>query len=157
MESVVLFFNGVKGNSIFELVAICVVVDTLFGCLRAIKHHKFNSSFGIDGAIRKAGMLFAAIFMFLVDEIININLIGFIPDQVLAFMPLEHIGVAEFFCILFIAYEVVSILKNMALCGLPVKNVWKYVRAFLGKYTDELPDADELDETETKLVESEVK
>ena len=41
--------------------------------------------------------------------------------------------------------EVVSIFKNMALCGLPVKKVWEKVREFLAKYTDELPDTDELD------------
>lgn len=33
----------------------------------------------------------------------------------------------------------------MALCGLPVKKVWEKVREFLAKYTDELPDTDELD------------
>ena len=38
-----------------------------------------------------------------------------------------------------------SIFKNMALCGLPVKKVWEKVREFLAKYTDELPDTDELD------------
>lgn len=32
----------------------------------------------------------------------------------------------------------------MALCGLPVKGMGK-VREFLAKYTDELPDTDELD------------
>jgi len=42
-------------------------------------------------------------------------------------------------------HEVVSIFKNMALCGLPVKKVWEKVREFLAKYTDELPDTDELD------------
>lgn len=35
--------------------------------------------------------------------------------------------------------------KAMALCGLPVKKVWEKVREFLAKYTDELPDTDELD------------
>lgn len=45
----------------------------------------------------------------------------------------------------FMRNEVVSIFKNMALCGLPVKKVWEKVREFLAKYTDELPDTDELD------------
>lgn len=44
-----------------------------------------------------------------------------------------------------VTHEVVSIFKNMALCGLPVKKVWEKVREFLAKYTDELPDTDELD------------
>lgn len=35
--------------------------------------------------------------------------------------------------------------RGMALCGLPVKKVWEKVREFLAKYTDELPDTDELD------------
>ena len=54
----------------------------------------------------------------------------------------EAIGMAEFFSILFIAYEVVSILKNMTLSGLPVKKLWSMVKNFLGKYTEELPDDD---------------
>lgn len=61
------------------------------------------------------------------------------------YIALDTVGVAEFFALLYIAYEVVSIFKNMALCGLPVKKVWEKVREFLAKYTDELPDTDELD------------
>ena len=53
-----------------------------------------------------------------------------------------RIGIAEFFGIIYIGFEAVSILKNMALCGLPVKRIWFKVREFLGKYTDELPDND---------------
>ena len=48
--------------------------------------------------------------------------------------------VAEFFALLYIAYEVVSILKNMTLCGLPVKRLWQVIRDGLKKYTSELPD-----------------
>ena len=58
-------------------------------------------------------------------------------------------GVAEFFSLLYIAYEVVSILKNMALCGLPVKKLWQRIREFLSNYTEELPDTDELDGNST--------
>lgn len=39
----------------------------------------------------------------------------------------------------------ITLLEAMALCGLPVKKVWEKVREFLAKYTDELPDTDELD------------
>lgn len=35
--------------------------------------------------------------------------------------------------------EIVSILKNMSLCGLPVKKVWRTVKKALSKYTNELP------------------
>ena len=55
--------------------------------------------------------------------LIKINLIGFIPEQARTYLGLDTVGVAEFFALLYIAYEVVSIFKNMALCGLPVKKV----------------------------------
>jgi len=37
----------------------------------------------------------------------------------------------------------------MTLCGLPIKGIWEKVRAFLTKYTEELPDTDELDGNST--------
>ena len=127
------FIEAAAHNKIIQLVVLAIVCDTVFGVLRAIKEKKFNSCAGIDGAIRKVGMLISLVFMLAIDVLIKINLIGFIPEQ------------AEFFALLYIAYEVVSIFKNMALCGLPVKKVWEKVREFLAKYTDELPDTDELD------------
>ena len=79
------------------------------------------------------------------DKILEINLIGFIPADLWGKVGMAApaaIGMAEFFSILFIAYEVVSILKNMTLAGLPVKKLWGLVKNFLGKYTEELPDDD---------------
>ncbi|WP_419078410.1 phage holin family protein [Phascolarctobacterium faecium] len=117
----------------------------LLGVLRAVKEKRFNSCAGIDGAIRKIGMLISLVFMLAIDVLVKINLIAFIPENVRTYLGLTTVGVAEFFSLLYIAYEVVSILKNMTLCGLPIKGIWQKVRAFLTKYTDELPDTDELD------------
>ena len=36
----------------------------------------------------------------------------------------------------------------MYLCGLPVKKIWQTVKAFLQKYTDELPTDEEAEEAE---------
>lgn len=44
-------------SRIIQLVIIAVVIDTAFGILRAIKDRNFNSCFGINGAIRKIGMI----------------------------------------------------------------------------------------------------
>lgn len=140
------FLDMAANNKIIELVVLAIVFDTIFGVLRAIKEKKFNSCAGIDGAIRKVGMLVSLIFMLLVDCVIQINLIGFIPEEIRQYIGVNAVGVAEFFSLLYIAYEITSIFKNMALCGLPVKKVWEKVREFLLKYTDELPDTDELDE-----------
>lgn len=128
------------GSPIIKLVIWSVVADTFFGVIRAIKEHKFNSSFGIDGALRKISMLASLAFLLLLDRIVHINLIGFIPEAVRAYLPVDAIGVAEFFGLLYIAYELVSILKNMTLCGLPVKHLWEVIKKFLSQYTDELPD-----------------
>lgn len=54
-------------------------------------------------------------------------------------LPGQTVGTMEFFALLYIAYEIVSILKNMSLCGLPVKKVWHTVKKALSKYTNELP------------------
>lgn len=132
-------------NKLIQLVIIAVIIDTLFGVLRAIKDHNFNSCFGINGAIRKCGMIISIMLLVIVDYITNFNMIGFLPDEVRQYIG-NSIGISGFFAILDIAYETVSILKNMALCGLPVKKLWLYVKTFLSKYTDELPDDDELAE-----------
>ena len=115
----------------------------VFGMLRAIKDHDFNSCFGINGAIRKCAMILSIILLVIVDYITQFNLIGFLPEEVRRYIG-ESIGISGFFEILYLTYEVVSILKNLVLCGLPVKKVWLYVKMFLSKYTDELPDDDEL-------------
>lgn len=140
-------------NKIIQLVVIAVVMDTIFGIIRATKERRFNSCFGIDGAIRKIAMIVSIVLLGIVDVLIHINLIGFLPGEAKAWMSanmgINAVGIAEFFGILYLIYEVVSILKNMALCGLPVKGVWLKVRNILQKYTDELPDSDELDGNST--------
>jgi toxin secretion/phage lysis holin len=145
MHEITNIFYEAMRNPIIRLVAIVIVFDTIFGVLRAIKEKKFNSNCGINGAIRKVGMITSLIFLVLIDCIISVNLIAFIPQEVRNYLPTQNIGMAEFFGILFIAYEIISILKNMVLCGLPVKKIWEVCRKFLTKYTDELPDSDELE------------
>lgn len=135
------FFSETVDNQIVRLIALAVFCDTFFGCLRAIKHRHVNSSFGIDGAIRKTGMLASIAFLFVFDKIANINAISLLPSPIRQYLP-PTIGLAEFFGILFLAYETVSILKNMTLSGLPVRHVWEKVASVLSKYTDELPDKD---------------
>ena len=134
-------------NDILKLVAVAIVADTVFGVIRAIKEHKFNSSFGIDGAIRKVSMILCITFCIAVDIVVELNFIGFLPDPALKWLSetlhISRIGLGAFFGVLFIAYEIVSILKNMTLCGLPTKRLYNFVRNFLEKYTDELPSEEE--------------
>ena len=150
MDAFKILVDTLAHNTIIQLVVIAVVMDTLFGAGRALKQHKFNSSVGIDGAIRKISMLVSLVFLAVIDSLVHINLIGFIPEEARTYFPqsISTIGLAEFFGLLYLCYEVVSILKNMALCGLPVRKLWEAVRKFLGKYTEELPDTEEQDKQE---------
>lgn len=126
-------------------VCFAVSIDTVFGLGRALKFHCWNSSVGIDGAIRKISMLACMVFMVVLDTLCSFNLVQLFPDDVIRYISqigFTHVGFSEFFGILFVVYECVSILKNMYLCGLPVRWVWVKVYRFLHKYTDELPDTE---------------
>ena len=149
MEKIYTVLAEILNNRVIQIVMIAVVFDTIFGVIRAVREHKFNSCFGIDGAIRKISMIVSITMLAIVDRLVKINLIGFVPEEARQFIGLEIIGTAEFFGLLYICYEVVSILKNMYLCGLPVKKIWQTVKAFLQKYTDELPTDKEAEEPET--------
>lgn len=146
MNEIILTFDAAVHNPLLQMVALAIVFDTIFGVIRAIKERSFNSCVGIDGAIRKVSMVISLVFLVLVDSVTNMNLIGFIPEEIRSNMSMDIIGLAEFFSLLYIAYEIISILKNMTLCGLPVKGVWIAVRGFLSKYTTELPDDESSDD-----------
>ena len=146
MDLIVEIYKSVAAEKLIILCAIAIVVDTVFGLLRAVKEKKFNSNFGINGAIRKGGMLISIMSFVIVDYILKFNFIGFLPQSLREgmqqYLGFSYIGLTDFFCILYLAYEISSILKNMTLCGLPVKCVWQRVHGVLIKYTDELPVED---------------
>lgn len=140
MEKIFEIINAAAANPMLQLVVLAIVFDTIFGVIRAIKEHKFNSCVGIDGAIRKISMVISLVFLLIADQIIAVNLIAFVPETIRSYIGLDAVGLTGFFSLLYIAYEIVSILKNMTLCGLPVRIIWDKLKAILGKYTAELPD-----------------
>ena len=136
------FIDLIASNSLIKLLLLAILLDTILGTGRAIKEHKFNSCIGIDGAIRKVMMLVSAAVLMMADLIISINLTAFLPDDALNVVGLQKVGMCELFCVLFIVYECVSILKNMLLCGLPVPaKIRELLTAFLDNMTAEMPNA----------------
>ena len=109
MEKILVLLSS---NSFIRILLIAVTLDTLLGVLRAIKEHKFNSCVGIDGAIRKAAMFFSVCLLMATDVIMHINMLGMVPEKYIQIMGIQKLGICEFFCLLFILYEAVSILKN---------------------------------------------
>lgn len=125
----------------FKILIFAVLMDTFLGALRAIKEHKFNSSVGIDGAIRKVAMLFSVVFLMIIDSIVQIDFLFMIPDEYLQYIGMERVGVCGLFCLMFILFECISILKNMTLCGLPVPHkLREFIQKFLNRMTDEMPN-----------------
>lgn len=136
-----IFLHFIEPHLFFKILLYAVLLDTILGVLRAIKEHKFNSCVGIDGAIRKVAMIISVIILMFVDSLMNINFLFMIPEKYLQYIGVSKVGICELFCILYILYEAVSILKNMALCGLPVSGKIKaFLIRFLDDMTEELPE-----------------
>ena len=130
-----------EAHVVFKILLYAVIFDTFLGVFRAIREHKFNSCVGIDGAIRKSAMILSVVFLMFIDSIVQINFLFMVPEEYLQVLGIERLGICELFCLLFIAYEAISILKNMSLCGLPVPVKLKnWLLKFLDDMTDELPE-----------------
>lgn len=132
------YFRELAQNSCFKLLIIFVVFDTTFGILRAIRERKINSCIGIDGMIRKSGMILSSLFLYIIDRLININFLGFIPDSFLNLVGIESVGIGELFGILFIIFESLSVLKNMYKCKMPIpKKLNEWLEKVLTEFTKE--------------------
>lgn len=126
-----------------KILGIVITLDTIFGILRAIKEKSLNSCIGIDGIIRKVGMLISIIFLMAIDTIIHLDLIGFIPDSIKEILNFGKVGIADLFMILFIAFEILSIFKNMILCKLPIpKKLQQFLENAMKEFTGEIKQDD---------------
>lgn len=133
------FLYSLINNEGFKILIIVIVLDTIFGILRAIKEKSLNSCIGIDGIIRKTGMLISIIFLALIDSIVNIDLIGFIPENVKNVLQFGKVGISDIFNLLFIIFEILSIFKNMILCKLPIpKKLQEFLENAIKEMTGEI-------------------
>ncbi len=125
-------------NIIFYLLIVSILLDVFLGSIRAIKDRSWNSTVGINGILRKTAMIGSSVFLIVVDSILNIDLLFFIPDEILNFLHINSVGIFELFGIMFILYESSSVLKNMVLCGLPIPlKIKKVIEKFLSDMTSE--------------------
>lgn len=152
------YINLLINNKSFKILCILIVLDTIFGILRAIREKEINSAIGIDGIIRKVGMLIAIIFLAMIDTIVNINLIGFIPVAIREYINIERVGFNELFNLLFIVFEILSIFKNMILCKLPIPRklqifLENVMKEFTGEITEKKATAEKVVETIAKTAE----
>lgn len=138
-----MLFEFFINNRLLKVLVVMLALDTIFGILRAMREKKINSGIGIDGMIRKVGMIISIFFFILVDVILEINLIAFIPETVRSYIHIEEIGVAFLFNLLFIVFEALSVLKNMIRCKLPIpKKLQKWLEKILKEFTTELKEGE---------------
>lgn len=133
------FFQSLVNQTGVQILIVVIVLDTIFGILRAVKEKSLNSTIGIDGIIRKVGMLICIVFLSVIDTIVSINFIGFLPEDIKQFIHIEQIGIADLFNVLFIVFEALSILKNMILCKLPIpKKFQEFLEKIMKEFTGEI-------------------
>lgn len=133
------YFHILFTSPLLKILLIVIVLDTIFGILRAIKEKNINSCIGIDGIIRKVGMLIAIVFLIAIDMITDFNLIGFMPEELRNFIHLQKIGTADLFMYLFIIFETLSIFKNAILCKLPIpKSFQNFLEKIMKDFTGEI-------------------
>lgn len=133
------FFQSLVNQTGVQILIVVIALDTIFGVLRALKEKSLNSTIGIDGIIRKVGMLICIVFLSVIDTIVSINFIGFLPEDIKQFIHIEQIGIADLFNVLFIVFEALSILKNMILCKLPIpKKFQEFLEKIMKEFTGEI-------------------
>lgn len=138
-----MLFEFLINNRLLKVLVVMLALDTIFGILRALRERKINSGLGIDGMIRKVGMIISIFFFILVDVILEINLIAFIPESIRSYIHIEQVGIAFLFNLLFIVFEALSVLKNMIRCKLPIpKKLQKWLEKILKEFTTELKEGE---------------
>ena len=136
-------FISLLNNDGMKVLIVVIALDLILGILRAIREKSINSCIGIDGMIRKVGMLIVIVFLTIIDTIIHLNLIGFIPKSIRETLQIGQVGISSLFNILFIVFEILSIFKNMILCKLPIpKKLQVYLENVMKEFTGEIKEGD---------------
>ena len=134
-------FISLLNNDGMKVLIVVIVLDLILGILRAIREKSINSCIGIDGMIRKFGMLIIVVFLTLIDSIIHLDLIGFIPESIRTTLKLGKVGISTVFNLLFVIFEILSIFKNMILCKVPIpKKLQLFLENVMKEFTGEIKE-----------------
>ena len=133
--------NLLSNNKSIQILVIFIVLDVVFGFLRSIKERKTNSTIGIDGIIRKIGMMITIVVAIVLDKIANIDLLFFFPEELKTVLKFNSCGITILFNSLYIIFESLSILKNMRKCRIPFpRKLNDFLEKLLSEFTSEVED-----------------
>lgn len=106
------FFYGI--NLFIRILLVSMLADYLIGIAMALsgnsKHGRLKSSVGYTGIVKKSTMIFIVIIMGLLEQLLMIDFLQ------------KTISIA------FIINEILSILENAEILGLPVKPITKILK-----------------------------
>lgn len=132
-------YSLLVNNKDIQVLVIFIVLDVIFGFLRSFKERKTNSTIGIDGIIRKTGMMITIVVTIILDKMVSINLISFIPEELRNYLGIKVCGITFVFNTLYIIFESLSIMKNMRKCGIPFPNkLNNFLDKILSEFTEEV-------------------
>lgn len=135
------YLNLLIDNLMIKILLIFIALDVIFGLLRAIREKKINSGIGIDGIIRKVGMVITIVVTIIIDSLVGIDLVSFLPKEVKDFISIDKVGISFLFSTLYVIFESLSILKNMYKCKMPIpKKVDKLLEKLLKEMTSEVKE-----------------
>ena len=103
-----MLFNYLQAHRMLALVAFVIIFDLFLGVMRSFKEKKTNSTIGIDGMIRKVSMIACLLFLVVLDFLIHLDLIAWLPSQILDIFKaigITTIGISDVFALLFIVFE----------------------------------------------------
>lgn len=110
-----------------KILLVCMLADYLIGIAMAIsgdsKHGSLKSHVGYTGLVKKSVMIFIVVIMGLLEQLLNINFLQ------------KTITIA------FVFNELVSIVENASLLGLPVANILPMLKNRQMKGDDNKNDA----------------
>jgi len=138
MDYIMILVNQLASDSLVRIAFLSIALDVILGVMASMVMKKISSTVGIDGVIRKCSMVVCIIVFMIADLVMSFNLAFMIPAKYLQAIGLDKVGLCEFFCLLFIAFELLSCCKNAKRLGLPIpKKIDDMLGSLLTNLTDE--------------------
>ena len=125
------------------VVAFLMITDVISGVFKAIAQKGgINSTIGINGLIRKAGVLLALIVFVVIDSFIKLNFVAMIPSDILAIFNLENtqVGLSHIMLVFFGLFELTSLFENLGEIGVPIP---RFITKFIEKLKNAIEGEDE--------------
>lgn len=94
--------------------------------------------------LENVGMIVSTIFIKMIDYMIDLDFLAFVPMAVKEYFAFEQFGIGSLFALLFIVFEALSVLKNMIICKLPIpKKFQAWLEKVLLEFTSEIKESEE--------------